>query len=503
MNKKLEHRLATPAEMAAIDKAAAISGIDSFGLMTAAGHAVAAAALRHFPAAHRFAVFCGPGNNGGDGYVAARVLEECGAAVSVHTSAPGDALRGDAAMARSLYRGDVRPLSAYEVQAGDVVIDALFGAGLSRDLPPDAAAAVDLVKSAGLPVLAVDLPSGLSGLTGAVCGAAFEAVRTVTFMCRKPGHVLMPGRALCGEIEVVDIGIPSRIVRQHAGGLQENAPRLWRAALARPGTRAGAHKFERGHLAVFSGGPAQTGAARLSAMAGLRAGAGLVTIASPQEALQANAAHLTSVMLRDVSDAAALKAWLEDPRLAAFVLGPAFGVGQKACAFAALLKDRHTVLDADGLSSFKDDPDALCSLLSGAPVRWILTPHEGEFARLFPAIAGDPSLSKIEKARSAARQANAVVIYKGPDTVVAAPDGKAVVNTNAPPWLATAGSGDVLAGIAGGLLAQGVPVFEAAAAAVWIHGEAARRAGPGLIAEDLAAHIAASQQAALAQHSGA
>lgn len=501
MNEDLEHLLITPVEMAAIDKAAAASGIDSFGLMTSAGYAVAASALRHFPGARRFAVFCGPGNNGGDGYVAAKALEESGAAVSVYASAPGETPKGDAAIARTLCRGEIRPLSLFEAEEGDVVIDALFGAGLSRGLSGSIAAAAGVVKAAGLPVLAVDLPSGLSGLSGDVLGAAFEAARTVTFMCRKPGHVLMPGRRLCGPVEVIDIGIPARIVLQHAGRLHENSPRLWQSTVALPDTNT--HKFKRGHLAVFSGGPARTGAARLSAMAGLRTGAGLVTIASPSAAMAENAAHLTAIMLREVANTAALAAWLKDPRLTAFILGPAFGTGQKAREFAGLLKDRPAVLDADGLSSFKDGPGELFDLLSAASVRWILTPHVGEFARLFPAIAADHTLSKVEKAQTAARRANAVVIYKGPDTVIAAPDGRAAINTNAPPWLATAGSGDVLAGIAGGLLAQGVPAFESAAAAVWIHGEAARRAGPGLVAEDLSAHIAASEQAALAQHAGA
>lgn len=501
MNEALRNLLITPAEMTAIDRAAAASGIDSFRLMTSAGHAVAASALRHFPGTRRFAILCGPGNNGGDGYVAARVLQESGAAVSVYTSAPGRELKGDAATARAQYKGDVSPLADFEPDDGDLVIDALFGAGLSRGLPQSVTDAVGRVKTAGLPVLAVDLPSGLDGLSGTVTGSTFHAVRTVTFMCLKPGHVLMPGRALCGTVEVASIGIPPRIVRQFAGPLRLNSPELWHALLAGPGPDA--HKFKRGHLAVLSGGAGRTGAARLSAMAGLRAGAGLVTLASPPDAMNENAAHLTEIMLHEIVDASSFRTWIEDRRLSAFVLGPAFGIGEKAREFALLLKARAAVLDADGLSSFRDEPGLLFDALSGEPVRWILTPHEGEFARLFPDIAAVSNLSKTGKALAASRLANAVVIYKGADTVIAGPDGRAAVNTNAPPWLATAGSGDVLAGIAGGLLARGVPAFEAAAAAVWIHGEAARRAGPGLIAGDLPGHLAASEQAALAQHPGA
>ncbi|MBE1509716.1 NAD(P)H-hydrate dehydratase, partial [Rhizobium viscosum] len=229
-------------------------------------------------------------------------------------------------------------------------------------------------------------------------------------------------------------------------------------------------------------------AARMSAIAGLKVGAGLVTIAAPTEALAANSAHLTAIMLHAIDDAAALKGWLQDTRLQTFVLGPGFGIGKKARKFVSLLRDRHLVLDADGISSFRDDPQTLFDLFKGEP-RLVLTPHDGEFARLFPDIAADEKAGKVDKALAAAGRANAAIVYKGADTVIASPDGRALININAPVWLATAGSGDVLAGIIGGLLAQGVPAFEAAAAAVWLHGEAGHRAGKGLTAEDLAAHV--------------
>lgn len=469
--------------MAAVDRAAAASGINSYGLMVRAGGAVAAAALRLYPEALRFVVLAGPGNNGGDAYVAARALLESGAAVVVHHYGDPARLKGDAARACADCPLAGTPLEDYRPQEGDVVIDGLFGAGLDRPVPESVAAVIARVSEADLPVIAADLPSGLCGRAGRVLGAAFRAAHTVTFMTPKPGHLLLPGRTLCGTLEVFDIGIPLRLVEAQGETLFENGPGLWAQSL--PRIEAASHKFRRGHLGVFSGGPSATGAARLAAFAGLKAGAGLVTVAAPHAALSANAAHLTAVMLKEIDDLAALKRWLEDPRLAAFVLGPGFGVGERARDFVLELSDRPLVLDADGITSFAEESDLLFSAFAGGETHLVLTPHEGELARLFPDIAADDAASKVEKARAAAARANAAVIYKGADTVIAAPDGRAAINTNAPPWLATAGSGDVLAGITGGLMAQGMPAFEAAAAAVWIHGEAGNRAGPGLTAEDL------------------
>lgn len=480
--------LLTPAEMTAVDAAAAASGIDSFGLMERAGAAVAATALRHYPGATRVVVLCGPGNNGGDGYVAARHLHESGIRVALFHLGDPTKLKGDAARAHEACQLRSIDVESYTPEDGDVVIDALFGAGLTREVSDDVRAVIDRVKNARKPVIAVDLPSGVDGRTGEVLGAAFSAERTITFMTRKPGHLLMPGRELCGALEVFDIGIPSRIVRAATDGkIGENRPGRWRHLL--PSTALETHKYIRGHLVVFSGEAAKTGAARMSAEAGLRAGAGLVTIASPSDAMDANAAHLTAIMLHDIDDETALRGWLADTRLRSFVLGPGFGIGEKARAFVRLLRERHLVLDADGISSFRDDPAELFGLFADGDTRLVLTPHDGEFARLFPDIAEDRSLGKVDKARAAAARAHAVIVYKGADTVIASPDGRALINSNAPIWLATAGSGDVLAGIIGALTAQGVPTFEAAAAGVYMHGEAGNRAGKGLTAEDLVSHV--------------
>jgi NAD(P)H-hydrate epimerase len=474
----------TPDGMAAADRSAAASGLSSIMLMTSAGHAVAASALRHYPDAVRFDVLCGPGNNGGDGFVAAAVLAMSGADVFVYLASPVDALHGDAATAFVALDRSCQPLGVYRPQPGSVVIDALFGAGLSRPVSAEMAGIMDAVARAQVPVIAIDLPSGVDGRSGRVLGASFRAKHTVTFMARKPGHLLMPGRALAGVLEVVDIGIPARIIERHRAPIDENRPALWADAVT--ALDPSAHKYRRGHLVVLSGGATTQGAARMSATSGLAGGAGLVTMVAPDEALPALAAHLTAVMLKRVDDRLSLEALLADERLNAFVLGPGFGDAEKARGFVedVAVAGRNLVLDADGITAFRETPAMLFDHYQGK-IRLVLTPHDGEFARLFPDLADDASLSKIDRAVAAARRANAVVVLKGADTVIADPDGRAAINTNAPPWLATAGSGDVLAGLVGAHLAQGMPPFEAAASAVWRHGAAAMRAGEGMTAEDL------------------
>jgi hydroxyethylthiazole kinase-like uncharacterized protein yjeF len=333
-------------------------------------------------------------------------------------------------------------------------------------------------------VYAVDLPSGINGTSGAVMGLAVKATETVTFFRRKVGHVLLPGRVNCGTIRVADIGIPASVLGQIRPRASLNSPQLWGTSFPLP--RVDGHKYTRGHAVVVSGPLTSTGAARLAARGALRAGAGLVTIASPREALAVNAAASLAVMVRPVDGARELAEFLRDSRRNVVLLGPGGGVGQamREMVLAALESECAVVLDADALTSFADDPPALLTAVGRRSAATLLTPHEGEFSRLFKAMS-DKSRSKLERARSASEKAGAIILLKGPDTVVATPDGRAAIAENAPPWLATAGSGDVLAGMAAGLLAQRMPAFEAAAAAVWLHGQAAIEAGPGLIAEDL------------------
>jgi ADP-dependent NAD(P)H-hydrate dehydratase / NAD(P)H-hydrate epimerase len=475
----------TPAEMGEADRLAVAGGIASFDLMRSAGAAVAEAA-KDMAEEGEILVLAGPGNNGGDGFVAAALLRAAGRNVRVALLGDRNALTGDAGQAAGEYDGDVETTGPDTRISGDLVIDALFGAGLARPLSGEAAGIVGRLNASGLPVLAVDLPSGVDGRTGAAEGVAVEATRTVTFFRLKPGHLLLPGRLHCGATEVAQIGIPGSVLDSIRPTTFHNVPSLWHGHLRWP--KAGDHKYLRGHTFVVSGPPSQTGAARLAAAAALRIGAGAVTVASPPASVLVNASHLTAVMVRAISDSAALAEMLSDPRQKAVIVGPANGVGPetRANVEAALGSDAGVVLDADALTSFKDEPGALFSAVKKRLAPVVLTPHEGEFARLFKAPG-----SRLDGARAAASQSGAVVVLKGSDTVIAAPDGRAALNSNAPPDLATAGSGDVLAGIIGGLLAQGLPGFEAACAGVWVHGETGEVAGRGLIAEDLPGAIPA------------
>jgi NAD(P)H-hydrate epimerase len=476
--------LLRPDEMASADRLAVAAGLASLDLIENAGEAVARAVMERW-SVRPLVVLAGPGNNGGDGFVAARHLARAGWPVRVALMGAREALQGDAAVMADRWGGDVVPARADVLAGQELAIDALFGAGLSRDIDGPVAELVAALNALKIPVVAVDIPSGIDGATGQVRGCAVRAALTVTFFRRKPGHLLMPGREHCGNTVLADIGIPAEVLDELAPRVHENLPVLWRAAM--PVRALASHKYSHGHAVAVSGGPWNTGAARLSAMGALRAGAGLVTVASPSAALAVNAAHLTAIMLAEADDAAALSRLLEDRRKTAVLIGPGAGLtgGTRAKVRACLASGAAVVLDADGLSVFADHPDELVEAIAEHPERpVVMTPHEGEFARFF-GFLGEVPRSKCERAQMAARAVNAVVLLKGPDTVIAAPDGRAAITGNAPAWLATAGTGDVLAGIVLGLLAQRMDAFEAACAAVWLHGEAARGIGPGLIAEDL------------------
>jgi hydroxyethylthiazole kinase-like uncharacterized protein yjeF len=407
--------------------------------------------------------------------------------VSVILMCERDALHGDAASAARGWKYPVLPFNPQAIGKPALIIDALFGAGLSRQVGGEPHEMIEAINATGAPVLAVDLPSGVSGTSAAIMGTAVRATETVTFFRKKPAHLLLPGRLHCGRVRVADIGIDARVLEEIRPQTFENTPQVWRKSFPVPRTEG--HKYARGHALVLSGELASTGAARMSARAALRAGAGLVTLASPRDALAVNAAALTAVMVRVVDNPVQFAELFNDKRFNACVIGPGAGVGARTIDFVhtALSARRHLVLDADALTSFAGAPERLFeSIKVSSDPQVVLTPHEGEFPRLFSDISNkNPGRSKLDRVRAAAERSGAVVLLKGPDTTVAAPDGRAVIAANAPPWLATAGSGDVLAGIIAGLMAQGVDAFNAASMGVWMHGEAACQAGPGLIAEDL------------------
>jgi NAD(P)H-hydrate epimerase len=470
-----DRALLTPGQMGEADRLTIVGGTSGTVLMENAGRAVADAISRRWPP-RPAAVLCGPGNNGGDGFVAARILAERGWPVQLALLGERATLKGDAAWAASLWTGPVEPLSVEAIDGAGLIVDALFGAGLARPIDGVAAEVITAIGERHVPVVAVDVPSGLDGASGAIRGVAPQATLTVTFFRRKPGHLLLPGRVLCGDTIVAPIGIGAGVLDTVAPDTGANHPAWWLGDL--PWATAVGHKYSRGH-ALIAGGAVMTGAARLAARAAARVGAGLVTVAAPEPAFPIYAAALTGIIVAPIAATGDFEALLADKRRNAALIGPGAGTDPETRdkALAILAAGKRTVLDADALTVFAENPDALFKAIRSPCV---LTPHEGEFTRLF-----DASGSKLERARRAAKASGAVVLLKGADTVIAAPDGRAAINENAPPELATAGSGDVLAGIVLGLLAQGMPAFEAASAAAWLHGAAAHAFGAGLIAEDL------------------
>ena len=459
--------------LAAGDAEVIASGVSGLDLMRRAGHAVADV-IRARWTPRPIVVLCGPGNNGGDGFIVASALARADWPVRTVELVPRAALTGAAAAAAAEWAGPVAPWSVESLVGAELVVDAVFGAGLKRPLDGRVR---DVLLSVRAPLIAVDLPSGLNGDTGQTLGVAPRASVTVTFHRKKLAHVLEPGRDLCGDVVVEGIGLPS--TSPWAGQWVENRAENWLKRFPWPDVAA--HKGERGRLVVVSGPAHSTGAARLSAMAGLRIGAGLVTVASPTAALRVNASHLTAIMLQPFENEEELLPLVE--RVDAVVIGPAAGVTEETRlnVLACGQTGAAMVVDADALTIFRDDPDELFSALDRDDV---LTPHPGEFERLFPGLL-KRTPTRLAAALEAAAAGDCVVVLKGADTVIASPDGRAAINTNGAPWLATAGSGDVLAGFIGGLIAQGMDSFDAACAGVWIHAEAGCAFGPGLIAEDL------------------
>lgn len=478
--------LLSVAEMYRADALAIDGGVAGITLMEAAGKACADAICGHWDLTATL-ILCGPGNNGGDGFVIARLLAERGWPVTLALLGDVDKLTGDAAVAAAGWRGEIVAMTPDRVQPGMLVVDAVFGAGLQRPVTGVSAAMFAAIAAHGNPVMAVDVPSGVHGDSGAVLGTAPQAELTVTFFRRKPGHLLYPGRRHCGKVICADIGTPLQVLEDIAPQTTINRPGLWRPEFPRRAPED--HKYTHGHAVVAGGGLACTGATRLAAYAALRMGSGLVTVAAPADAFQVYAASLTAVMCRKISTLDRFSELISDRRLNAFLLGPGMGVNEsgRQKVLAALATGRAVLLDADALTAFADDPEILFAAIAGDTVLTptVLTPHEGEFARLFPDLDMQTQ-DKLSRARAAAARSGAVIVLKGADTVIAAPDGRAAISDNAPAWLATAGSGDVLAGFITGLMAQGMSAFMAACAGVWCHGAAAQHVGRGLIAEDLA-----------------
>lgn len=468
--------LLTPAQMGDVDARAEAAGVSIFDLMDRAGTGVADVVRARW-SPRPVLVLCGPGNNGGDGWVAAQRLADAGWSVRLVSLVPQTELTGAAAEHAARWSGPVEIWEGDGPALGEtaLLIDALFGAGLMRPLPP--AVRRWLARASSLPLVAVDVPSGLDGASGAPLDWAPQATVTVTFHRWKPGHFIMPGKVLCGDLHLIDIGIPDAVRLLDRIDTQLNHPNLWQSALRPP--RLADHKFTRGWAMIRAGHPengGMAGAAILSSRAARRLGAGLVSLVTPAPLSDWPG---TLVTTKPWTDACA------ETRTTAFLIGPGNGVGPvtRAAVLAAAATGKPLVLDADALTSFAGEAGILRRSLSGPCV---LTPHEGEFARLFTDTPVDLAEGRLPRVRKAARWLGATIVLKGPDTLIASPDGTVIVQPSAPAGLATAGSGDVLAGLIVGLMAQGLSAPQSAAAGVWLHAAAGQRAGKqGIIAEDL------------------
>ncbi len=474
----MKNALLSVEQMSVADNTAIAAGIPGLDLMEAAGKGVAGEIARRWQP-RPVVVLCGPGNNGGDGFVVARLLQDAGWPVRLSLLGEIDNLKGDAAANAWRWTGEILPLKPSILKDDDLVVDALFGAGLARALEGKALETIEAVNKRDLDCVGVDVPSGVDGNSGEILGAAPRCLLTVTFFRRKPGHLLLPGRDLMGDIVVVDIGIPESVLETINPRIFANGPGFWLQRY--PRRTSGDNKYSHGH-ALIVGGAEMTGASRLAATAARRIGAGLATLAVPASAFETYAAAEPGNIINRADDKQAFKELLSDSRKNAVLVGPGCGVDDRTRAFvhASLEAGKPTVLDADALSVFADDPESLFSAVRGSGLV-LLTPHDGEFRRIF-----NVQSDKLKRTHEAAVSSGAVVLLKGADTVIASPDGRLVINEGAPPTLATAGSGDVLAGFAVGLLAQGMDILDAASAACWLHGRAAASFGPGLIAEDLA-----------------
>lgn len=472
----------TADEMKKADAAAIAGGISGITLMEQAGAAVASTIIQKTEPCPVL-VLCGPGNNGGDGFIAAARLKKAGWNVRVACTVKKSALKGDAALAAKEWEGEPESLNSnLGVKDAGLIIDAVFGTNFAGALPPEIVTLFDKIRAKKLLVAAVDVPSGMDATTGVTAVGVLKADMTITFCRKKLAHVLMPSKSFCGRLHVALIGVTDQIVAGLKTSVFENDPGLWLRDFPVPGPES--HKYSRGHALIY-GGPQRTGAACLAAFAAQRAGAGVVTITSLPDSAYIYKQYRASLMVDEWCTPEDFKALLRDERRNTILLGPGAGLNDsfKENVETALLFNKTAVLDADIFSAFKDSPKDLFSKLS--PDKHILSPHEGEFERLFGVLEGN----KLERARKAAKTANAIVLLKGADTIIAAPDGTAIIHANAPSTLATAGSGDVLAGLMTGLMAQGMSPFSAAAAGAWLHAESARNFGLGLTAEDIINHI--------------
>lgn len=472
MKKNAWASLLSVKEMYLADQITTQKGTSGLQLMETAGEAVTKEIVLRWPKC-KVVVLCGPGNNGGDGFVVARLLQDAGWPVRILLRGDKENLPADAKTNAERWDDIVYPLKVHNMGQPDLIIDALFGAGLVREISGEIAGIIQTVNALATPVVAIDIPSGVHADSGQILGTAIKANLCVTFCRAKTGHYLIPGRGQSDELIVSDIGIDHTTIDH----ISPKAFLITNAYIKShfPWPRLDGHKYQRGHGVVI-GGTQMSGAARLGAVCARRVGAGLITIACEKKVQsiyqQSEAGNLVS--------SEDIQTLLKDPRKNAVLVGPGLGLDEKhkTLIYDLIASEKNLILDADALTFLSQMGEIEKIDRKGST---LLTPHEGEFLRLFPHING----SKIERVRAASVQSNCTILLKGPDTLIAQPDGKTSINSTGTPWLATAGSGDCLAGICLGLMAQGLTGFDAATLSAWLHGTCAEQRGAGLIAEDI------------------
>ena len=465
--------LLTNSQMSFVENQAIKSGKKSTELMENAGTAVVKLILKRYKN-RNISVLCGPGKNGGDGFVVARLLKEQGWNVRLGlTSSQKDK---DSIEKAELWKGNIEPLNESLLYGNPIIIDAMFGAGLKRKLTGIPLALVTKINNKKLDCIAIDIPSGIDGDSGKILGDAPKCKLTITFFCAKPGHFLMPSKSKVGEVIIEDIGISNSFLKQINVKTFLNTPELWKKKFPIP--TYDTHKYKRGHL-LIAGAANMTGATHLASSSARRIGAGVVTIGAPSSSCDIYKLGAFGHIVLPINNPGDWNNLLKNYKNTATLIGPGLGkiAFLKDVVIAALNSKKPVILDADGLNIFKNNP---LQLFHSTNRKHILTPHEGEFKKLFN-FKGNP----ISRVSRAAKKSGAIVLLKGSSTIIAHPNGKIIINDTGKPYLATAGSGDVLAGIIAGLITQGMNVFEAGCGGTWIHGRAAELFGPGLIAEDI------------------
>ena len=448
----------------------------SFDLMNNAGKLSAKYINKNLPKKN-ILVLCGTGGNGGDGFITGNELKKYKWNVTISIIGDIEKITGDSLKAYKKLKIKNTNFNDINLDNIDYVIDAIFGIGLNRNLDNEYIKTIEKINNKKLPVIALDIPSGVNSDNGTISNATFNCFLTLTYSAYKLGHYLLPSAEKCGKIVLLDIGIPKPLIKNTKPVINLNSPSIWKDKIVWP--KVNDHKYSRGCIVIIGGPKEMTGAARLAAKAAQRAGSGIVILACDKNSSDIYYRTLTSQIVKSYRNIPELKNIIKDKRINSVVIGPGLGINNKNVVKNVLKHSNNIIIDADAITCFQNDIKSFKDLIRNKTV--ILTPHEGEFKKLFPNIKGN----LVDKAIYAAKKLNSIIVLKSANTIIASQNNHVILNKYGSRWLATAGSGDVLAGIIGALLSNGMDAFHAAAFGVWIHSSAGIYFGPGLIAEDI------------------